>query len=730
MLKFRSLGAKAAGLVVALCVACSLFLMGLSHFALRADADLDMAKDAVAARDRAQDVLTKLSQRVQTYASIYATHPEVVAAVESGDKARLREIFVRLFAQIKQLDPVIGTLEVTDAKGVVIMRGHNPNSAGDDKSKEPLVSRAIGGQPASGLSVSPSSGEVATESVQPINLGGQRIGTLKLGARFRADTAAEIKRLAGAEAVLIYKNKVNASTIPDLKSLDIPDGAMVAGATSTVNLSGRAFEVSVLLLPIAGGDPLTVVTLSDRGPRMAALSAFEMGLALKALLLLLGLVPVVALISRRSVRSIEQLTGVMKALTAGRLDVAVPHQNRKDEIGAMAVAIGVFRENADRVRALEADEKLTAAERGARAEAMAQVVAQVGAVVERAARGDFSGRITAGEIGPDLQKLVESVNRINHVVDRATGEFATVLDAVAEGDLTKEVETAYEGRLGDLQLAINATVHKLGATVTTIQATAAQIGLSAREITMGANDLSQRTEHQAASLEETAATTEQLAASVKHSATASRRSVALAQQTTSIAEQGGTIVGDAVDAMARIEQSSGKIAEITTVIDGIAFQTNLLALNAAVEAARAGDAGKGFAVVASEVRTLAQRSSEAARDIKLLIGSSGAEVTQGVALVRSTGDVLSNIVASASDLSGQITQIAAATGEQSNGIDAMAQVVAQMDEITQQNAALSEESAASAMSLSEQIDRLNKMVDGFRTSSGTAVRPTPFKAAA
>ncbi|MDR6871104.1 methyl-accepting chemotaxis protein [Bosea sp. BE125] len=730
MPRFQSLGAKAAGLVIIMCVTCCVVLLGLSHFELKSDADLVMAKDALATRDRAQDVLAKIGQRVETYSSIYATHPDVVAAVRSGDTARLRETFERLFAQIKKLDPIVGTLEVTDAKGIVIMRGHNPSSAGDDKSRELLVSQAIAGQAANGLSVSPSSGEVATEAVRPINFGEQRIGTLKIGSRFRADTAAEIKRLTGAEAVLIYKAMVNASTLPDLKSLAIPDGALAANATAPLQLGERSFEASGLSLPLHGAEPLVVMTLTDRGPRQSALIAFELGLAVKAMLMLLVLIPLVALISRRSVRTIEHLTSVMKSLTSGHLDVVVPHQGRKDEIGAMAASIAVFRDNIIRVRALEGEEQRGAVERIARAEAMAHVVIQVGGIVERAAKGDFSGRVSSDNIGPELRKLVESVNLINQVVDSATDEFATVLHAVAEGDLTQEVENAYEGRLGELKAAINGTVHKLSATVTTIQATAAQIGLSAREITMGANDLSQRTEQQASSLEETAATTEELAASVKESATSSRHSVSLAHETTSIAEQGGDIVSDAVEAMARIELSSGKIADITTVIDGIAFQTNLLALNAAVEAARAGDAGKGFAVVASEVRTLAQRSSEAARDIKLLISTSGSEVTQGVALVRATGEVLSKIASSANTLCGTITQIAAASGEQSNGIDAMAQVVAHMDEMTQQNAALSEESAASAISLSEQIDRLNQMVDSFKTQDHGASKPRLVKAAA
>jgi methyl-accepting chemotaxis protein len=193
----------------------------------------------------------------------------------------------------------------------------------------------------------------------------------------------------------------------------------------------------------------------------------------------------------------------------------------------------------------------------------------------------------------------------------------------------------------------------------------------------------------------------------------------MAEEAMGVAEKGGSIVSNAVDAMNRIEAASRKIFDITGVIDEIAFQTNLLALNAAVEAARAGDAGKGFAVVASEVRTLAQRSGDAAKDITALIHESGAEVQQGVELVRSAGEVLSRIVEASRKVASTVADISAASGEQANGIDEMSQTVAHMDEMTQQNAALAEESAASATSLSDQINRLNQLVASFQTGSGT-----------
>jgi methyl-accepting chemotaxis protein len=432
-------------------------------------------------------------------------------------------------------------------------------------------------------------------------------------------------------------------------------------------------------------------------------------------LLLVGL-----LASKRTVVGpMRALETAMGSLAAGDLAVNVPEVDRADEIGQMAKAVLVFRDNAVRVRSLEEEEKRLAAERLRKAQSMVQVVGEVGEVVRRAADGDFSARLQIATDDPDMAKLVNGINEINRVVDEATGEFAEALDGLAQGDLTRTIQTPYRGRFGELKSALNETVGRLAQTVTTIQSTAREVTAAAQEINTGANDLSSRTEQQASSLEETAATTEELAASVKATAASSRHAVDLAEQNMQVARDGGDIVGKAVEAMSRIDTASQKISDITGVIDEIAFQTNLLALNAAVEAARAGDAGKGFAVVASEVRTLAQRSSEAAKEITALINASVAEVGKGVELVRSAGNALGEIVQASQRVTSTVSEISSASAEQANGIDEMSQAVANMDQMTQQNAALAEESAASASSLSEQIDRLNRLVAAFRVEAGS-----------
>ncbi len=501
-------------------------------------------------------------------------------------------------------------------------------------------------------------------------------------------------------------------------------------ALTTLTTTGGKPNVSVdqwraEIVPALEGIAAVANTALDQAIALANAAARDAFVAIgeyAAILLVSILIAIAGYVVVRSRVTIPlaQMTASMTRLADGDLATALPRIDRQDEIGAMAAALSIFRDNLVKMRDLEQQERAESAARSARAQSMEAVVSDVGEVVAAAAAGDFSARLQIDQADAQMQKLVAGINEINAVVDGATSDFSSALQAIAAGDLTHRVDGAYHGRFADLKNAINETVERLSSTVKTIQTTTADVGLAAREINMGADDLSKRTEEQASSLEETAATTEQLAASVKATAQASRQAASVADEAMQAAQSGGEIAGQAVQAMARIETASTKISDIIRVIDDIAFQTNLLALNAAVEAARAGDAGKGFAVVASEVRTLAQRSSEAAKDISALISSSNSEVGDGVKLVRQAGEQLDQILTASRKVAATIAEISAASGEQASGIDEMSQAVAHLDEMTQANAALAEQSAASAASLSGRIGELNDLVAAFRTGQEDA----------
>lgn len=292
---------------------------------------------------------------------------------------------------------------------------------------------------------------------------------------------------------------------------------------------------------------------------------------------------------------------------------------------------------------------------------------------------------------------------------------AVVMNAMAEGDLTKLMEGDYEGEFAQLQQAINGTVNKMSSVVQDITEAAINISAAASEISQGNVDLSQRTEEQASSLEETASSMEELTSTVRQNSDNARQANQLAVDAREKAEKGGAVIQNAIQAMAAISASSKKVADIIGVIDEIAFQTNLLALNAAVEAARAGEQGRGFAVVASEVRNLAQRSAAAAKEIKELINDSGEKVKEGSALVDESGRTLQEIVEGAKKVGDIISEIAAAGLEQTSGIEQVNKAVTQMDEMTQQNAALVEEAAAASESLDEQGQNLQQMMAFFDT---------------
>lgn len=348
-------------------------------------------------------------------------------------------------------------------------------------------------------------------------------------------------------------------------------------------------------------------------------------------------------------------------------------------------------------------------------ESLRKIVAEIENIVESAAnKGDFSIKIDLSDKQGYTKRLSDLLNQLAEVTNTGLRDVIRVATALASGDLTQTINKEYPGLFGETKQGVNATVENLQRLVSEIQDSGASINTAAKEIAQGNADLSRRTESQAASLEETASSMEELTSTVKQNAENAQVASQLARSSSEVATKGGEVVGRVVETMSSINESSRKIVDIISVIDGIAFQTNILALNAAVEAARAGEQGRGFAVVASEVRNLAQRSASAAKEIKNLIGDSVSKVEGGAKLVAEAGETMNEIENSIKRVTDIMGEISAASVEQSSGIGQVNQAIIQMDEVTQQNAALVEEASAAAESLEEQAQNLAEAVSVFK----------------
>ncbi len=478
-----------------------------------------------------------------------------------------------------------------------------------------------------------------------------------------------------------------------------------------------------------------------------------LGISLPVIVLLFG----AAFFGNRAIaRPLRNLVASLKQMAEGE-DVEITGTERGDEIGDTARAVNQIKvmmadrarreaeekAAADKAQAArdaeaaartaeerQAQEKRAAAERDAAMEQAAQEFqVVVGSIVNAAVAGDFSQRVDLqGKTGLVLN-VGTAINSLCENVAMALDDLIRMLNSLAAGDLTQRITAEYEGSFALLKDNANMTAERIGGIVSDIKASSREVTNASLEITQSTTDLSQRTEEQAASLEETSASMEEIASTVKKNAENAQAANQSAIGTREVAARGNEVVARAVSAMAQIEESSRNISEIIVVIDEIARQTNLLALNAAVEAARAGDAGRGFAVVASEVRSLAQRSSQAAKDIKDLIVNSGGQVKEGVELVNRAGSALTEITDSIKQVADLVSDIAAASAEQSTGIDQVNKALTQMDEVTQQNSALVEENAATAKALEGQARAMDERIAFFQIAEGDGIARSAAKPA-
>ncbi|MBR0557697.1 HAMP domain-containing protein [Ciceribacter sp. L1K23] len=615
-----------------------------------------------------------------------AGEPETAPLIEAGSREEILKRFDNSLPQIVEAGGV-QLITFVSAKGEAVARIHAPDKFGDDMTgrRKTIVNAISSGKLVAGTE--PGRTAVSMFASAPVIRDGTVVGVVDAGTSLTNDyfkpLAEKIEGEIGVYVMVEGKLTQQASTYGDKPMLSEEDlKAAFDGQPERRMMSeaGRHFVVEAAPFENFSGARIGVIVIaSDVTPIVeGSSSAVWTTVTVSAVVAILGALGFL-LFARSLAGAIARMTATMSRLAANDMSVEVSGADRPDELGAMAKALQVFKDNAQKTLELE---NMTAEQR-----------AQVEAERRRAS---------------DLEHARAEA------MAKATSTLANGLSHLASGDLSFQIDQPLPEDFESLRNDFNRAVSQLRETLSAVSVSAGAIDGGTREISQSADDLSKRTEQQAASLEETAAALDQITVNVTNSSKRAEEARTVAIQANESARKSGSVVASAVDAMGKIEQSSGQISNIIGVIDDIAFQTNLLALNAGVEAARAGEAGKGFAVVAQEVRELAQRSAKAAKEIKDLIRNSSEEVESGVRLVSETGQVLKTIEDYIVTINQHMDSIATSAREQSVGLSEVNTAVNQMDQVTQQNAAMVEEANAASATLASEANRLRDLINRFQ----------------